>query len=126
VAIITNNTTQPITIKNEQCTVDWGLAVGLVNQQVTFYPGFAASACSGPEAQLEPGSSRYPFTIETTYLGCSPAAADTIDPNPIICTPHGLPDLPVGHYTTKIVLLGFPKTTEFPPPTAVTLLAPTS
>jgi len=126
VAVITNNTTQPIRIKNYQCTVDGRLAVGLVNQHVSFYPGFAASACSGPEALLEPGSGRYQFTIYTTYLGCSPTAADSIEPNPIICTPHGIPPLPVGHYTTKIVLLGFPKSTEFPPPTAVTLLAPTS
>ena len=126
VAVITNNTTRPITIRNEQCTVDWGLAVGLVNQRVSFYPGFAASACAGPEAQLEPGTSRYPFTILTTYLGCSPTAADTTDPHPIICTPHGIPPLPVGHYTTKIVWLGFPKKTEFSPPTVVTLLAPAS
>ncbi len=126
VITITNHTATAITVSNNECTVNDGLAVGLTKPGTPFEPAFAAQACS-PSASLKPGSNRYKVTISTTYLGCVPDASDSSEPNPIICTKEGsLPPLPVGHYETKIVLLGFPKATAFPSPIAVTLWAPTS
>jgi hypothetical protein len=119
--VATNNTHRPITIQNGKCQVDAELAVGLINAEVSFYPAFDASACQ-PHGSLEPGSSRYKVTIYTTYLGCSPTAADSSDPHPIICTSKGTPPpLPTGRYETKVVFYGLPAHSEFGPPISVTL-----
>jgi hypothetical protein len=67
------------------------------------------------------------MTIYTTYLGCSPTAADSSDPHPIICTSKGtIPPLPAGRYETKIVFHGLPAHSEFGPPISVTLKRPTA
>jgi hypothetical protein len=122
VVTFTNTTAHSIIV--EQCASDGWLAVGLANKKIAFGPAWSLVACP-PVVHLVPGSQRFKFTVETTYLGCVPTAiADSLTPAPI-CTPKGRPPLPAGHYKTKVVVLGLPDATEMPKPSAVTLLPPT-
>jgi hypothetical protein len=121
VALFTNTTAHSITV--DQCALDGWLAVGLVNEKISFEPVSPAIACA-PSVRLAPGADRFKITIATIYLSCVPPSISEGSTS-ITCTPYGPPPLPAGRYRTKIVVTGLPTTTQLPPPTTVTLLAPT-
>ena len=118
-ALITNNTSKTITV--EACAADGWIDVGLVNHKITFDPATSSVACA-PTVHLTPGLNRMPITVTTTFQSCSPTDAH-ISVNHPRCTSTGMPLLPVGHYTTKVITSGLPSDIPTPQPVSVTLLA---
>jgi hypothetical protein len=122
VATLTNNTTKTVTV--ETCAANGWLDVGLSDPSIPYQPATRGVACP-PSVRLAPGPNRFPITISTTYEQCTPhpneLSARQHEPP---CGPAGMPALPVGHYTTSVVVTGLPKATALPKPRVVTLLPP--
>ena len=117
-AIVTNTTSRSVLV--QQCAADGWLFVGLVNGKVSFYPTSPLIACS-PSIQLHPGRNRFPITVATTYQEClQPGGKSTTYVPPCVHT-SGLPSLPTGNYTTKVVAVGLPARTSTPRPIMITV-----
>jgi hypothetical protein len=118
-AVLTNTTSKAITV--ESCAADGWFEVGLVNSNVGFDPANPLIVCR-PSVQLSPGPNRFPLTVVTTYQGCAQlgGSATTDDPP---CATDGLPPLPVGSYSTKVITSGLPAGTPSPPRIPVRLLS---
>jgi hypothetical protein len=117
-AIVTNHTSKEIIVN--ACAQDGWLVVGLINAKIEFDPPNPLIACA-PSIRLKAGSNRFPVTIMTTYQMCanSPPYAENVP----ACVPSGLPPLPAGTYTTKVVTAGLPSDTPQPKSIRVKLAA---
>ena len=119
---ITNTTSKAIPAPAATCI---GLVwVGLTNSHVPFEPASWPGGC-GADTLLEPGTTRVPVTIETTYFNCTQNASADGSPE---CTSAyggtGMPPLPAGTYNTAIALdlpSPAPKI-EMPAPIRVTIV----
>lgn len=117
-AAINNKSSKPITV--EACALDGWIYVGLTNKTITYDPAVATVACE-PTVQLHPGVNGFPIEVLTIFLHCGGKPVTLNDPP---CGRNGIPPLPAGHYTTKVITFGLPARTPAPAPIAVTLVAP--
>ena len=117
-AVLINTTSKTVTV--ESCAADGWLEVGLVNRQITFEPANPAIACQ-PSVRLLPGLNRFPFSVLTSYQGCTQAGGSSSTNEPL-CIATGLPALPAGEYITKVITSGLPAGTRSPRTISVTLL----
>lgn len=99
-AIVTNRNRQGLVIGT--CNHVW-LQVGLVNAKIPFEPAWETCA-DIPGTTVEPGTTRMPITIHTTYWQCVPHARSATRQAPV-CVHGHMPPLPPGTYTTKPVAL---------------------
>ncbi len=74
--MFTNRTAEPIMVHN--CPIDGWLQVGLVGRTFHFHPAYSLVGC-GPGAgiRMNPGVSRYPITVSTSYQSCEPPGSPT-------------------------------------------------
>ena len=117
VATLTNNTRRTITV--ETCAADGWVDVGLSNQHIGFEPAYMGVACA-PTVHLAPGPNRFPVAVATTYGACTQSATYATSQEPA-CSSNGLPPLPAGIYTPKVVAIGLPAGTYVAVPTTVVL-----
>jgi hypothetical protein len=125
-AVLTNTGSKAIVV--QQCALDGWLAVGLANQTIRFTPGFLEVACP-PSVVLEPGTTRFPVTVLTTYESCLQPAGESTTFVPKCFPPHHsspsnpLPPLPAGVYSIKVVTMGLPRQSAVSESPVVTLLS---
>jgi hypothetical protein len=114
VAVLTNHTTRALTSRG--CLV---IEVGLANSSIPFDPAFVDSLCLRTN-RFPPGARTIKIAVLTTYLSCAqnPLGVSTSHP---ACTATGMPPLPPGQYSTKVVAIGLPPGTALPSTTQVTL-----
>ena len=125
-ALITNNTGGALTVR--ACPDDW-LSVGLASETVQFDPPVSAVLCTGPQWPTVPtGTSSWPVTVGTTFLGCSsPGEGFVANPQipPCIGEPGGdapiVPPLPPGRYEVRVIVRGLSPEPTLTPPGHVTL-----
>lgn len=120
-AVITNRTSKRITV--EACALDGWLDVGIANKAITYDPATSAVACA-PTVHLNPGVNGFPIRVVTTFQSCIQPGGGPTTVNDPPCGRNGIPPLPAGHYTTKVITFGLPAGTPAPAPVAVTLVAP--
>ena len=113
-AVITNSTGRPVTV--EACAANGWFDVGVANRNISYDPVSPAMACL-PSVQLAPGMNRIPFTVSTSYQRCAEAGHATADVP--LCLESGMPPLPAGIYSTRVVTTGLPVGT--PAPNSVTV-----
>ena len=116
VAVVTNSTAHPLTIAD--CNGYW-LQVGLTAAGLPYSPVWD-QCLSIPGTVLQPGTTRMPITIETTYDGCNPRPGEATDTMPACIVGHGgqrdvMPPLPPGTYRTAVAMLA-PKGVQTPTP----------
>jgi hypothetical protein len=100
VAVVTNRNPQQLLIGT--CNHVW-LQVGLVNGKVSFDPAWDLCRDRAGTA-VQPGTTKMPITIQTTYEQCTPHARYVTEQTPACVNGH-MPALPPGIYTTKSVAL---------------------
>jgi len=74
-------------------------------------------SCPDPPLSVDPGTTRIPIQIITSYEGCSAVGPGSKD-DPPCRSPDSLPPLPAGVYSTKVVWSG---DVDLPQPGAVTI-----
>jgi hypothetical protein len=104
VAVVTNRNDEPLVIAT--CNHIW-LQVGLTGAGLPYHAVWDLCADKGGTA-VQPGTSRMPVTIQTTYPACTPHARSASARLPMCLRPHRDPTaapLPPGHYFTKTVAI---------------------
>jgi hypothetical protein len=118
VAIVTNTAARPLTIAD--CNGTW-LQVGLSNADLTYTPGWL-DCLDIPGTILQPGTTRIPIRVNTTYLQCSPRANSSTSEMPACVHGHhgrlSMPPLPPGTYRTATGILD-PKGVHVPTPESI-------
>ena len=117
-ATLTNTTSKTILV--QQCAADGWLVVGLMNRKIPFDPAMPLIACP-PSIRLHPGPNRFPITVATTYQECLQPDGQSTTYLPPCVHANGLPSLPAGLYTTKVVTYGLPARTPTPRPITITV-----
>jgi hypothetical protein len=87
VAVVTNPNAQPLVIAT--CNHMW-LQVGLRGVMVSFKPAWDLCA-DNPGTAVQPGTSRMPITIQTTYPACTPTARSASARMPVCLHPIATP-----------------------------------
>jgi hypothetical protein len=107
VAVVTNSNAHTVLIVT--CHHQW-IQVGLTGATVPFEAPFHLCR-DNPGTTVQPGTSRMPITIQTTYPACTPTPRSATARMPACLRPgpHRYadmpPPLPPGHYFTKTVAL---------------------
>lgn len=117
VATVTNSAAHPLTIAD--CHGTW-LQVGLSNDQMTNTPAWL-QCLSVPGTILQPGTTRIPIRVNTTYDQCTPRANSATAEMPA-CVHGGdglaMPPLPPGTYHTTTGILE-PEGVHVPTPESI-------
>jgi hypothetical protein len=93
--------------------IDCQIRVGLANGHVPFKPAWTDEAC---RRAIDPGLSRIPITVLTTYTSCTPVQT----PGALKCEPNGaIQALPVGRYHVVVLVPPLEKALPQPPATTV-------
>jgi hypothetical protein len=110
--IYTNATRSTLTVTG--CPA---ITIGLARPNLPFDPAVTTEWCVA-STRVAPGSHRQPITGYTTYTGCGggPASAEPS------CPRFGIPLLPLGAYSVKVLTSGLPKGTVVIPPGPVTIV----
>jgi len=93
-----------------------GFTVYLTNGTIRNEPPSTAD-CVGAAFVIAQGTTTLPFSIFTTYVGCTSESAVTT-PNDPLCLPSGMPPLPPGTYQATI---GWSDVVPLPQPRPVTV-----
>jgi len=100
-----------------------GFAVILTRGDFRNQEPIGSPGCSTPKPLLIPhGVSRYPFTVRTSYWGCSPPGGSSLVSTPRCPTAGGFPTLPAGTYEAVVQWETEVRLVE-PTPVAVVLTA---
>lgn len=110
-AIVTNSAAHPLTIID--CNA-W-IQVGLSNADVTYR--VAWELCRKTTV-VQPGTTRIPIRVDTTYQRCTPHANSATTETPACGPGNSMPPLPPGIYNTTTGILE-PKGVDVPTPASV-------
>jgi hypothetical protein len=117
--LLTNTTTRTIVV--DACADNGWLQVGLKGKGYVYEATSLLILCP-PTIHLHPGINRFPVNVLTSYQSCSQPQGNSPTSAPR-CTPsNGLPPLPIGKYSTEVLIFGMPHLTRPPNQVTVTLL----
>jgi hypothetical protein len=102
--VFTNNTAKSIMVHT--CPIDGWLQVGLLGMTFHYRPSYSLVGCPpGAGIRMNPGVSRFPTTISTSYQSCQPPGSTTSAASSAGCVEPA--PLRPGTYRTKVFIASF-------------------
>jgi hypothetical protein len=117
--VFTNKTSRSIMVHT--CPIDGWLQVGLLGGTFHYRPSYSLVGCPpGAGIRMNPGVSRFPITVSTSYQSCQPPGSTTSAASSAGCVEPA--PLRPGTYRTKVFIASFRPAFSAAAPVAVQVL----